>query len=112
MPSGKKKLSASGVSLSLGKLNQLQTSLTDDLIKLEASLPDNAENMSEALERYTKVLNVLIRSMNLLFQREENLKSKIGPNKQSKKEIIAELDTALDRLLAENDKTSVPRKSE
>lgn len=100
------------VSRSLAKLYNLQNSLTDDLVKLEASLPEDADNMTEALERYSQVLGVLIRSMNLLIHREETLKTKSGQKKKTKKEIIAELDTALDRLLAKSRKKKISQKTE
>ncbi|MGC6471944.1 MAG: hypothetical protein ACON4W_03595 [Parvibaculales bacterium] len=111
MPSKHSRAELARATHSLEKLYKLQGSLTDDLVKLEASLPDDADDMTEAVERYSKVLSVLIRSMNLLIQREETLKTKSGQKKKTKKEIIIELDAALDRLLAGSQKKSVSGKS-
>lgn len=110
MPSNQSRGEKLKASHSLEKLYKLHNSLTDDLVKLEASLPEDADMMSEALERYSKVLSFLIRSMNLLIQREENLKSKSGKQKKTKKEIIVELDAALDRLLARPGKKGISQK--
>ncbi len=100
------------MSFTKSKLQQLHEALAEDLIQLEASLPQNAEDMSEALERYVRVINILIRSMNILGAREDSLAAKTDNDKKSKKEIIKELEHSLDRLIAETKKKRVSRKPE
>ena len=95
------------MSFTKSKLQQLHEALAEDLIQLEASLPQNAEDMSEALERYVRVINILIRSMNILGAREDSLAAKTDNDKKSKKEIIKELEHSLDRLIAETKKKRV-----
>ena len=100
------------MSLTKSKLQQLHEALAEDLIRLEARLPHDAEDMPEALERYVKVINILIRSMNILVAREESLASQADDKKKSKKEIIKELEHSLDRLINDTKKNCVPGKSE
>ncbi len=87
----------------------LHQSLTKDLLKFEKQLPNDAEDLTEAFERYAKVIMLLIRSMDLLMLREENLLTDITSDQKPKEDVIEELERVFDRINAENTETKISK---
>ena len=54
-------------------MKELNNALINDLVRFEAHLPSDAEALTEAFERYARVIMLLVRSMDMLTQRESKL---------------------------------------
>lgn len=84
-------------------LKELHNALINDLVRFEAHLPSDAEALTEAFERYARVIMLLVRSMDMLTQRENKLLANATSNQKPKEDIIEELERAFNRILAEKE---------
>lgn len=66
-------------------------------------MPSDAEALTEAFERYARVIMLLVKSMDMLTQRENKLLANATSNQKPKEDIIEELERAFNRILAEKE---------
>ena len=84
-------------------LKELHNALINDLVRFEAHLPSDAEALTEAFERYARVIMLLVRSRDMLTQRESKLFANASSNQKPKEDIIEELERAFNRIIAEKE---------
>ena len=90
-------------------LRHLHQSLSKDLLSFEQRLPNDAEELTEAFERYARVIMLLIRSMDLLMTREDSLLTDINSEAKTKEDTISELERIFDRINAEKEASETSR---
>ena len=88
--------------------------LVRELDHIRNQLPDNAEDMSEALERYARTLAVLVRALEsaLRIENRELNKANKESNTQSHGDLITEIEHRLARIARANKTKSVSDNTE
>lgn len=91
------------------RLLRVHQSLLEEMAALHARLPDDVENVSEAFERYARIVSLMVRSLDVLTRLEhrqkENLKDHSDP--QARRAIIRDIEQKLAGL-AQQDAASAP----
>lgn len=84
-------------------LKELHNALINDLVRFEVHLPSDAEALTEAFDRFARVIMLLIRFMDMLTQRESKPFANAKSNQKPKEDIIEELERASNRIIAEKE---------
>jgi hypothetical protein len=96
------------------QLARQHEALVRELDHIRGQLPDNAEDMSEAFERYARTLAVLVRALESALRIENRALNKEDKesNKQSHGDIITEIEHRLARIARANTAKSVSDSTE
>ncbi len=82
------------------RLQLMQETLLADIENMQARLPANVEDVSEAFERYARIINMLARALNVMSQLQQqtdkNWTEKADP--QNRQALVADIEQKLARL--------------
>ena len=81
-------------------LRDMHAALSEDLVRLEAQLPENIEGLSDGFERYAQIISLLVRSMEILMRQDDKLQQQMANAQASsqRRDLVEEIERALDRL--------------
>lgn len=83
-------------------LRDMHAALSEDLVRLEAQLPEDIAGLSEGFERYAQIISLLVRSMEILMRQDAKLQQQMVTAQASsqRRDLVEEIERALDRLAA------------
>ena len=90
----------------------MHQSLLDEMASLNARLPDNIEDVSQAFERYARIVSLMVRSLDVMTRlgknQQQDHKEKSDP--QARHALIRDIEQKLARLAQQDDtsQTSEP----
>ena len=87
------------------RLLKVHQSLLVEMASLHGRLPDNIEDVSEAFERYARIVALMVRSLDVLTRLEKNKqegeKEKSDP--QARRALLRDIEQKLARLAQQDD---------
>lgn len=89
-------------------LSQLHDALLEMLLRFEQNLPRDSEDITEDVERHVRVIALMIKTMNMMSEREENFKNNTAEAKP-REDIIKELEHIFTSILAEDKTDKLPK---
>ena len=96
------------------RLLKVHQSLLDEMASLHARLPDDIENVSEAFERYARIVSLMVRSLDVMTRLEKNQqqddKDKSDP--QARHALIRDMEQKLARLAQQDDTPQTSERAE
>ena len=96
------------------RLLQVHQSLLDEMASLHARLPDDIEDVSEAFERYARIVSLMVRSLDVMTRLEKNQqqgeKEKSDP--QARHALIRDIEQKLARLAQQDDTPQTSKRTE
>ncbi|MCY4504590.1 MAG: hypothetical protein OXB87_01300 [Hyphomicrobiales bacterium] len=83
-------------------LRDMHAALSEDLVRLEAQLPEDIAGLSDGFERYAQIISLLVRSMEILMRQDDKLQQQMVDAQASnqRRDLVEEIERALDRLAA------------
>lgn len=91
------------------KLESVHSGLLQELENIRQNLPDNVEDISEAFERYARVVALMVRSLESLLrlERQTHQDQSERDTRQTRRDIVAEIERRLARIAEARRKTGV-----
>lgn len=96
------------------RLLKVHQSLLDEMASLHARLPDNIEDVSEAFERYARIVSLMVRSLDVMTRLEKNqqLGEKEKSDPQARHALIRDIEQKLARLAKQENTSQISRRTE
>lgn len=96
------------------RLLEVHQSLLDEMASLHARLPDNIEDVSEAFERYARIVSLMVRSLDVMTRLEKNhqLDEKEKGAPQARHALIRDIEQKLARLAKQENTSQISGRTE
>lgn len=89
-----------------GRLYQLHDDLLATMLRFQKALPRDTQGITEEVERHARVISLMIRTMNVICEREESFKTATN-EVRSREDIIKEIEYIFNSILTENETTEL-----
>lgn len=80
------------------RLHRLRGQLLDDMELMQAAMPANAEDISEAVERHARILNMMARALEVMSRLSHKKDTNPVRDPQDREVILADIEQRLARL--------------
>lgn len=95
------------------RLLKVHQSLLDEMASLHMRLPDNIEDVSEAFERYARIVSLMVRSLDVMTRLEQNQRQgeKDKSDPQARHALIRDIEQKLARLAQQDDTPQISERA-
>ncbi len=90
------------------RLRQLHDDLLATMLRFQQDLPRDTQGITEEVERHARVISLMIRTMNMICEREESFKTATN-EVRSREDIVKEIEHIFNSILAENETAELPK---